>query len=55
MDELDRDVEVKEALEGFAGHWSRDDIAADDDLIYFRLPDVIEDRLQRGQISMDVI
>src|SRR5947209_2464032 len=37
------------------GHRAGEDIAADDDLIHVRLTDLLEDRLQRRQIAVDVV
>jgi len=55
MDELHWEIEAQEKGQRFARHWTRDHVTADDDLGNVRAANVLEHRLKRRQVGVDVI
>jgi len=55
VDELRGSVEVEQTFDGFTGQWPGKDVAFDDDAVHFSLTDLLEYRLQRGEVGMNVV
>ena len=55
VDELRGNVKVEQTLDGFTGHWAGKDVASDNDAVHFDLTDLLEYRLQRREVGMNVV
>jgi hypothetical protein len=55
VDELDGQVEAQQARDRLAGHRARDHVAPDHDPVHLRPANVLQHRLQRGEVAVDVI
>jgi hypothetical protein len=55
MNEPHWNVEIEQAFQGLSWHRAREHIAADDDFVYVCAADIIENRLKRGKVSVNVV
>src|SRR5262249_49097150 len=55
LDKLHWNVEPQQTCESFKWHWARKDIAPDHDLVYLCLANILEHRLQCGEVPMNII
>ena len=55
MNELRGNVEVEQTLDGFTRQRAGKDVATDDDAVHFGLTDLLEYRLKRGEVGMNVV
>ncbi|HVH88361.1 MAG TPA: hypothetical protein VM912_16695 [Terriglobales bacterium] len=54
-DETRGNIELKEVFECLARHGPREDITANDDVIYLLSANLVEDSFERREIAMDVV
>jgi hypothetical protein len=55
LDPLDRNIDILQTRECFTWHGARDHIAADDDKIDRCVTNILEHRLKRGEVSVNII
>jgi hypothetical protein len=55
MDELYGNIKAQQALERFPRHRPWNYVPTDDNMVYFRLANVVEDRLQCGEVPVNII
>jgi hypothetical protein len=55
VDQLHGNVEVEQTLDGFTRQRAGKDVATGDDAVHFGLTDLLEYRLKRGEVGMNVV
>src|ERR1700687_2987021 len=55
VDELNWNIQIEQARQRLTRHRARKDIASDHDMVYLRSTNILEDGLQCGEVSMNVI
>src|ERR1700730_883345 len=55
LDELNWNIETQQTIDCFQRHRTGHHIAADHDLIYVGLTNILEDSLERGKIAVNIV